>query len=65
MLTEGFISMISLWSVIFRVSCFQELCAYSTIGRSCTHPLGCDAHQGLRYCSSQAFILLVCPSVLG
>jgi hypothetical protein len=65
MLTEGFIPVISSWGVAFNVSCVQELCAYSAIGKSCAHPLGYDVHQGLRYYSSQAFIRSICPSVLG
>jgi hypothetical protein len=65
MLTEGFILVTSLWGMAFNVLCIQELCAYSAIGRSCAHPLGCNVHQGLRYCSNQAFILSVYPLVLG
>jgi hypothetical protein len=44
--------------------CVQELCVYSAIGRSCAHPLGYNAHQGLRYYSSQVFICSVCLSIL-
>jgi hypothetical protein len=65
MLIKGFMPVTSLWGVTFSMSCIQELCAYSTTGRSCAHPLECDAHQGLRYYSSQAFIRSVCPSILG
>jgi hypothetical protein len=55
----------SSWGVFFSVLCFQELCTYSAIGKSCAHPLGYEAHHGCKYCSSQVFILSVCPSVLG
>jgi hypothetical protein len=45
--------------------CFQELWANSTIGSMCAHMDGLSAVQGLKYCSTHAFILSVCPSVLG
>ena len=65
MWTEGFIPVINSWGVTLSVSCFHELWAYSAIGSSCPQLLGLVAHHGRRYCSSQAFIRSVCPSVRG
>src|ERR1700747_596354 len=55
----------SSWGVAFVVSCLHELCANSAIGSISAQIVGCVVVQGRRYCSSQAFILSVWPSVLG
>jgi hypothetical protein len=55
----------SSWGVCLVVSCFQELCAYSARGSSCAQLVCRPVVYARRYCSTQAFILSVCPSVLG
>src|SRR5580692_3781595 len=65
MFTCGLIPIRSSCGVCCIPSCFQELWAYSAI-RSMSAQLSCRAvDHGQRYCSIQAFILSVCPSVLG
>jgi hypothetical protein len=43
----------------------QELCTYSATGRSLAQLFCHLVAQVCRYCSTHAFILSVCPSVLG
>ncbi len=47
------------------MSFFQELWANSVIGSNLAQLFCCPVVHGLRYCSIQAFICSVCPSVLG
>ena len=55
----------SLCGDAFVTLCFHELWAYSAIGRSVAQVVCLPVVQCLRYPSTQAFILSVCPSVLG
>src|SRR5216683_2971288 len=55
----------SLCGDTFVTLCFHKLWAYSAIGRSAAQFVCLPMVYYLRYCSTQAFICLVCPSVLG
>src|SRR5216683_2824655 len=55
----------SLCGNAFVTLCFHELWAYSAIERSVAQFICLPMVHCLRYCSTQAFICSVCPSVLG
>ena len=55
----------SLCDDAFVTSCLHKLWAYSAIGRSTAQFVCFSVVHCLRYCSTQAFIRSVCPSVLG
>ncbi len=64
-LTWGLVSVRSLCGECHVVSFFQELWANSATGSSLAQLFCCPVVHGLRYCSIQAFIHSICPSVLG
>jgi len=64
-ITCSFMPNRSLWGDFRMMSCLHKLWANSAMGRILLQLVGWLAVQGRRYCSSQAFIHSVCPSMRG